>query len=772
MKKGTHRATLRRRGAGILLAPCFLICCASGSLAEEADTFSSVVSYQLYDAIGAESNTPIMSQVVSYQFFDWPGDSNLTFQTSPHVSYRFDGPPVLSQHPRSQIAKVGTNAGFLVEADGSAPLGYEWRFNGDYMPWENAATLAITNVALEDAGDYSVVVWNSYGVATSVVARLHVFVPPTTPRPTQPGTTNSAVLPPATLTARPRVPSNAQMRVYTGGGAIDRNKMTIILTHGWNSNSDDWPSELATALIAKGDAANILAWDWRDNAEEPEPATAAASTPSEGETLGGELFYLLGSSYNKPIHFIGHSLGTMINCRAADYIHGDTANSRNSPFKFSPQNTHMTLFDEAELVAAVNGMHVFGDVLLASLGIDRADHIDSAGSLLAGFGTWTKVIPDRAAWVDNYLSEVGCTHAEAVNVLLWRNAALGAVQSHGYATDWYAQTIATPLDSLVGHRWSFERNTLLSAPAVGTCYRQELDSNAMTLRVRAIGTIDQGTLAFPTLAAYRGLTTLGGALNSLGEVILGGHMTTIQYAGDLVADFAESFTPLTGDPVFIGTANSTPAYFVPEGSAPTYQAGWDFQFSLQRPTFQPSPQQLRNVNFVATADVAPSNSVYTWIPVTVPQEAVGIAFQFRLDGCAPSEFFTMGISNRKFFTMEAKYVEDGGWQTTSVIQIPQYAGRDMQLFFSLNDDAMPVGTLSVRGIQFFVPPRPELEITVTNDRPQIAWPVSALGWQLESVESLHETNWTALTNAPAVQDYQRTVIDDEPTGQRFYRLRK
>ncbi len=166
------------------------------------------------------------------------------------------------------------------------------------------------------------------------------------------------------------------------------------------------------------------------------------------------------------------------------------------------------------------------------------------------------------------------------------------------------------------------------------------------------------------------------------------------------------------------------------------------------------------------------NSVYTWIPTTVPSDAVGLTFQFRLDGSAPSEFLTMGVSNVPLFTMEAQYIPNGEWQTSSMIEIPEYAGQDVQLFFSLTDSTMPTGTLSVRGIQFLIPPRPELEIAVTNDQPRIAWPVSAIGWQLEFVESLSETNWTALTNAPAVQDYQRTVFDEEPTGQRFYRLRK
>lgn len=743
------------------------------SVADDPDVVSPLTSYQFLDTLVDPPPQPnVVSPVVSYQYFDWPGDTTLTFETSHLVSYLFNGPPVISQSPVSQISKVGTNVTFVLTATGSPVLGYQWCFNGGYIPNENDPSLTVSNVQLAAAGDYSAIVWNTYGTATSAVARLHVYVEPPTPQPAPPGTTNSTTVPPQPLMTRPRVPSSTQFHVFTGGGTVDRNKMTIVLTHGWNSNSDGWPTVLKNALVAKGYSANIVAWDWRDNAAEPEPASAAARTPSEGEALGSELIYLLGAAYNLPIHFIGHSLGTMVNCRAADFIHGDAKNSRNSPVKFNSQNTHVTLFDEAELVAAVNGMHVFGDVLLASLGVNRNQHIDSAGSLLSGFGTWTKVIPDRAAWIDNFVSDVGCTHAEAVNVLLWRNVSLGVVDSHGYASDWYARSVGTPLDSLVGHRWSFERSTLSAAPSAGTCYVQELDSDPLTLRVRQIGTVERGTLAFPTLAAYRGLTAIGGQLSALGQVIIDGYMTTIQYAGDLVADFAESFTPLTGDPVFTGTANSTPAYFVPTGSAPVYQAEWDLQFTLQRPSGQQSPQQLRNVKLLENEVNIPTNSVYTLIPVSVPREAVGIAFQFRLDGSASTEFFTMGISNVNYFTMEAKYVEDGVWQATSVIGIPQYAGQDIELLFSLNDDTMPVGALSVRGIQFFVPPPPDMTLGFTNHQPRLSWPVSALGWQLESVGSLSDTNWLTVTNSAAILGYERAVTDDAVNGVRFYRLKK
>lgn len=731
----------------------------SFGIADDPDVASPLASYQLSDTLGETPEYPnVVSPVVSYQYYDWPGDANLTFQNSPLVSYQFEGPPTILQQPQSQIAKVGTNIAFTVTADGSTPLGYQWRLSGTNLNGEIVARLSITNVQLSNAGDYSVVVWNNYGVLTSSVCRLHVYVPPPTPQPVPPTVTPSIQPPPINLTAPPRAPSSTQLKVFTGNGLVDRNKMTIVLTHGWKSASDGWPTALKNALVAKGCNANIVAWDWSDNADTVFPSTSAARTASEGEALGSELLYVLGATYDQPIHFIGHSLGTMVNCRAADFIHGDAKNSPGkqpgSTLKYNPQNTHMTLFDEAELVVPVNGIHLAIDVLFKPLGDTTADLINNS---------WLKVIPDRSAWVDNYLSEVGSIHADAVNVLLWRNATLGFEQSHSYATRWYSASIANPLSSLIGHRWSFERNTISAAPARGTYFMQENDADPMTLRVLQVGTITASAVAYPTFKAYRGLY-------SLGSTVMGGYTAMIQYAGNLVADFAETFTPLTGDPVFLGTANSTPAYYLPSGSPPMYQAGWDLQFSLQSPTTPQAPQQVQGVHLLENE--TPTNSVYVWIPVTVPLEAVAMTFQFRLDGAGAVEYLTMGISNVNYFTMEAKYVDDGVWQTTSAFEIPQYAGQDVQLLFSLNSESMPSGTLSVRGIQFYSPPRPDLMMATSSNQPVLSWPVSAIGWQLELTESLTETNWTALTNLPAVQDYQRTITDDGSAGQRLYRLRK
>ena len=73
---------------------------------------------------------------------------------------------------------VGGNANFTVTATGTAPLSYQWRFNGGAIAGAITNRLALTNVQPADAGNYTVVVTNSGGSVTSAVAVLTVLVPP------------------------------------------------------------------------------------------------------------------------------------------------------------------------------------------------------------------------------------------------------------------------------------------------------------------------------------------------------------------------------------------------------------------------------------------------------------------------------------------------------------------------------------------------------------------------------------------------------------------
>ncbi len=110
-------------------------------------------------------------------------NGNLDFATIKYVI-----PPIIIRQPLSCTNPVGTTASFSVEAIGGTPLGYQWRrdetnlVEGDRVSGVTTADLSIANVQLEDACDYTVVVTNEWGSATSVAAHLTVTIPPSAGR--------------------------------------------------------------------------------------------------------------------------------------------------------------------------------------------------------------------------------------------------------------------------------------------------------------------------------------------------------------------------------------------------------------------------------------------------------------------------------------------------------------------------------------------------------------------------------------------------------------
>jgi hypothetical protein len=99
--------------------------------------------------------------------------ATLTVNTGP-------APPSIGTQPQSQTALVGSNPAFTVVAYGSAPLNYQWRFDGVDIPGATAGTLNLANVQLSQAGAYTVVIVNGLGSITSAVATLTVTLEPIT----------------------------------------------------------------------------------------------------------------------------------------------------------------------------------------------------------------------------------------------------------------------------------------------------------------------------------------------------------------------------------------------------------------------------------------------------------------------------------------------------------------------------------------------------------------------------------------------------------------
>lgn len=88
-------------------------------------------------------------------------------------------PPYIATQPRSQTVRAGTDATFFVEAGGTPPLTYLWKFNGSIIEGALDSIYTRTNVQSVDEGNYTVIVSNKAGMVTSAAAALVLPVPPT-----------------------------------------------------------------------------------------------------------------------------------------------------------------------------------------------------------------------------------------------------------------------------------------------------------------------------------------------------------------------------------------------------------------------------------------------------------------------------------------------------------------------------------------------------------------------------------------------------------------
>ena len=90
--------------------------------------------------------------------------------TSSVVTLTLLYPPAIVQNPMGFTQSYGSSNTLSVVAGGTPPLSYQWMLNGTNIVGANDSDYAITNLTLDTAGSYSVVVTNQYGCATSLSA--------------------------------------------------------------------------------------------------------------------------------------------------------------------------------------------------------------------------------------------------------------------------------------------------------------------------------------------------------------------------------------------------------------------------------------------------------------------------------------------------------------------------------------------------------------------------------------------------------------------------
>jgi len=131
-----------------------------------------------------------------------------------------DGAPVITRHPGSRRAFIGETVRLEVGADGSTPMSFTWRFNGEDMASARDPALLLPHIQPQQEASYSVVISNAFGTVISSSAAITI-------RPVamwgtfQTTFTNAVTLPPLDLTNGIALSAgNAHFLALSGDGRV------------------------------------------------------------------------------------------------------------------------------------------------------------------------------------------------------------------------------------------------------------------------------------------------------------------------------------------------------------------------------------------------------------------------------------------------------------------------------------------------------------------------------------------------------------------------
>ena len=426
---------------------------------------SPIISYQYVEDFGSGvlTNGGISSPIISYQYEEWPSNNVLQLLYSRTVSYFYQS---------SVVPGSVTVQGTVTDANGVGISGVTVSLSVGLTLFAEGISASGGSYAVPPVGSGAYVLTataSGYGSAARAlilsgsgsIQNFQLTALPAAPSVQQ--TTRQA---PAGFIPPTADQWGSALKIYDGTSVTNitannkpsPNLMTIVLTHGWvhepsitNTPFAEWPLGMARQLWMSGltpQVANILIWDWRYAAMSsglyPSPAVLTR-IPSQGEELGTQLQQQLGASYSGHLHFIGHSLGTMVNAAAINYLNGDQTGTE-SPSKtpWNDATIHVTLFDDAEASSLGN----WNGVTVNPGGVPPGQLLTS---LIDGWLPSMPIAPPD--WADNYISEVGVSESSAVNTYLQKAPEYVGPSPdalHGYPITWYSDSIANSAGSILG----------------------------------------------------------------------------------------------------------------------------------------------------------------------------------------------------------------------------------------------------------------------------------------------------------------------------------
>jgi hypothetical protein len=426
-------------------------------------------------------------------------------------------------------------------------------------------------------------------------------------------------------------------------GDWDEAQDTFVIVHGWNISNDTsvplWVHQMCDDITSEDSSAhgsNVFYWDWLEKAKNKLPDTNIFTdctewpivpfdmTEDSGKNLAKALSQAIPPDYNKDIHLIGHSLGSLVVTYAAESSH-------NNELHIKDHISHLVFLDSP--------CH-FGKPADTFLKRIKEDQI--------------------AIFVDNYWSALGklTGYSEAdTNVYLPKGGNDVPLWGHSYSYKWYRSSVTNfSYPEILGD----ENAPVATQPWGFYWWNQANRTNLSPYYLQSPSEPHWLLIPFDSP-----LTVISGELED-----------AAQYTGEIAEkswNWMSDFVEHSEKKVKLLAVN-------------TYNAAIDTA-GYVTDSFDHAFQELSECQGIICGSLRLEHHSASIVTTTldVPEGANGMAFGFSFQYAEPGSVLEVFIGDLPVFHAFSHDVIDEGYQMIPWIDVSQHAGDSMTLTFRLSN---------------------------------------------------------------------------------------